>query len=253
MKGARPQKRNFKAALAVVGAGAVIGGAFVFASGEMIFSSDSLFAAVFNSLSSKPAIVVSKSGQSPSASIKTGAVVPLAVFDVATKNVTFWTTLRSSTYKVEISGSAASTLKLSDFKIVYRYCMPSSPTYGYGYRGGNCGTKELSVNNVQHNGNTYTIFANGDTRLYPGAVNGQVTVSAKAQYTLGGTASSMAQVRVSMVSASASGDQCKAYSLSKYPKTYGYSGCVPLAASMNSASANTISVQRSYGYGYCLI
>ncbi len=254
MKSLRPKnsKRYLTLASIVAGAGLLAGGSFALASGQFVGAPGSFLAAVFSAMSSKPAIVISNSAVSPRGSITTGGVRTIAVFEMSSKNVTHWATLRVLPINITTMGKTASSLKLSKFDLSYKYCIPAGVKYGYGYMGGNCGTISIPVNVVSSGGNTYTLALNSPVPVYPQAT-GQLVLRAYVAYGVGGSAGDSANLRVNIPTGAARGDQCRAYTYSSKTRSYGYSQCLPLQAHVYGASSNTISVQRSYGYGYCLI
>lgn len=263
MKTSKIPSRNVTVAFLLVAGLIVGGGSFAMASGDIAMSPTSLLAAVYSSLSGKPIVYLTKSTSSPSGTVTTGGNRTLAVFDVSAKNVTLEANLKSISVEIPRTGTAASNLTLSNIYATYSYCIPSGVTYGYGYKGGNCSsvkTTQASSVVATAAGTTYKLQFLLNAPVYPQQNRGVLTVYALPSYSVGGTATDIASIRVGITSGQVSGDQCASYKSipagnhsAEYLKNYGYSKCVSVAGSVTAVSANTLQVQRSYGYGYCLM
>lgn len=230
----------------------IAGGSFAVASGQISGSPSNLLAAVFYSWSAKPMVAIYRSSNSPSGTITTGTSRTLAIFDVYSKNVSNWATLQSLTIDISIYGSSGKNLNATNFTVMYQYCIPSGVTYGYGYKGGSCASVPIWVNSASRTASGYRLVLYSGTPIYPQA-SGQLYVRANLAYNLGGSAGDTSQLRASIVSGTAMGDQCRAYGWIPSSYSYGYSQCVPIQANVLTGSGSSLNVQRSYGYGYCLL
>lgn len=237
---------KFFLALAAV---VVAGGAFFATSGMAIADSNSFVASVISSFSGKPTVIISRASASPSGKLTNDLGQVLAVFDVKAKNVKWQATLHSFTVSVPITNRAASALTISDFALHYDYCTKQG-VYGYGYKGGECAHMAfLEPSSVTRDGDTYTLAFDKDLPIYLAQSTGTLTLVGKPTYVRAGK--DAAQIRVSVTSGLAVGDQCKTIRYG-YKNKYGYSKCGNQLAVVNvgSAKGNILTVKRPPGYGY---
>jgi hypothetical protein len=213
-------------------------------------SPNSLLAGIIWAFSGKPAITINHSASSPSGTLTNDKEQVLAVFDVRASNVRWQATLRSLSISVPLSGVQASYLAVNNFKLSYRYCT-NPGTYGYGYKGGACGTiGSLSPSLVTRSGDTYTIVFQKDLPVYLAQSSGTLTLSGTPLYVKPGMKA--VQLRAAVTAGTGIGDQCKTiwYGVKK---RYGYSKCGNEDAIVNVAGArggNLLTVARPAGYGY---
>lgn len=242
---------SMKVFLSLLVAGVITGGSFFAVSGVAVADSNALVANVLSSFSGRPTVIIARSAKSPTGSLVNDASQTLAVFDVKATNVKWQATLNSFTVSVPISGRQASALEVTDFALHYDYCVKEGVTYGYGYKGGSCGKMSfLEPTSVSFiNGDTYVLVFKKDLPIYLKQTTGTITIVGKPSYTRAGMQA--AQLRASVASGSAVGDQCKTIRYG-YKNKYGYSKCGNQSATVNvgSAKGNSLTVKRPPGYGY---
>src|SRR3989344_5862714 len=167
-----------------LGAFALVLGSFAFASAQFTGSPGALFAAVASSINGKPLIAITRNVNSPSGTITPGRPQVLGTFDVRTKNVSNFATLKTITVRVTLSGTGAKTLNVENFNLNYNYCVPSGISYGYGYPGGLCGMIRLPIVAQKRIGNTYALTFNQPVQVYPVQSSGVFTLSGLPKYTV---------------------------------------------------------------------
>ena len=244
-----------KIAVLAVAAVVLVGGSFALASGSIIESSNSLFASVSASISGKPIVFIGRDGASPKGNIPMGKNSALAIYDISARNVTHWATLKYVSIRTIITSAPDAPLSLSDITMSYNYCIPTGATYGYGYKSGGCGTIKVVPSSVTKTGNDYVVNFNGTIPVYPQQSYGAFTIYATPMYAYTATAKraqvANARLQVRVVSAIASGDQCK-WTSNPSTHAYGYTGCIAQDAIINiqAGFGNLLTVVRPYGYGY---
>ena len=246
-------RKHVKLGVGVVAAVVLIGGSFAVASGASLGNPASYLAAVVTTISGKPVITITKNPQSPSDSITTGGERVIAMYDISVKRVSHFANVNFITIDVPITGTAAAHLNLKNFSATYRYCIPSGVTYGYGYKGGLCGNIPMEISSPIREGNIYKLLVKAATPipkfpLYPEQSSGILTIKAVPQYA-SGLSSSVASIRTAVKSISASADQCKIDTATNTKVN-----CVSMVPGVILGKSTVVlTVQRSYGYGYCLL
>ena len=262
-------RKHVKLGVGVATAVVLVGGSFAVASGASLGNPASYLAAVVTTISGKPVITITKNPQSPSGSITTGGERVVAMYDISVKRVSHFANVNSITIDVPVTGAAAAHLNLKNFSATYRYCIPSGVTYGYGYKGGLCGNIPMEISSPIREGNTYKLVVRAATPiptpiptatptpisysylkfpLYPEQSSGVLTIKAVPQYA-SGLSSSVASIRTAVKSISASADQCKIDTATNTKVN-----CVSMVPGVILGKSTVVlTIQRSYGYGYCLL
>ncbi|TAK58763.1 hypothetical protein EPO14_02975 [Patescibacteria group bacterium] len=242
---------SMKVFLSLLVAGVITGGSFFAVSGMAVADSNVLVANVLSSFSGRPTVIIARSAKSPTGSLVNDTSQILAVFDVKAMNVKWQATLNSFTVSIPVSGRQAPSLSVTDFALHYAYCVNEGVTYGYGYKGGACGMMQsLEPTSVSFiNGDTYVLVFKKDLPIYLTQTTGTITIVGKPSYTRAGMQA--VQLKASITSGSAVGDQCKTIRYG-YKNKYGYSKCGNQIGAVNvgSAKGNLLTVKRPPGYGY---
>ena len=245
-----PRKASMSRPIGVFIAGiALVAGAFLFASGSLTDGSNSLLAAVFGVFSNQPSVTFSRSETSPSGIIPSGVDQNLASFNVTVRNVKWQANLQTVVVSIPVTGTSAANTLLTNIRAHYKYCIPQGTTYGYGYKGGSCGTINLEPKSSVREGNTYKLTFMGSIPVYPNQSYGAFIVSGKPGYTskyIIGTQ----QVRVEVASVSGIGDQCRVIRYGYKNRSFAYTKCgnTPLNTGFSRAVGNTLSLKNPYGY-----
>ncbi|OGZ57201.1 MAG: hypothetical protein A3G60_01690 [Candidatus Ryanbacteria bacterium RIFCSPLOWO2_12_FULL_47_9c] len=241
------KNKSLKKSALILAALVLIGGSFTVASASFTGSPGSLLAGVFSIFDSSPLIKMSRNVNSPSGSVISGKTQVIGTFDVQTQNVTNFATLRTLTAQFALSGKGAKEFNLEDFTLSYRYCIPPGISYGYGYRGGSCGTIKMPVTSAERKSNLYTVTSRQALPVYPVQSSGVLTMSAKPVYTgQEKSESGKSWLRVS-VKGEGSGDKCNKIYYG-YNNRYGYTKCIAEKARVTSAKGNWLTMTRPYGY-----
>ncbi|MES2014371.1 MAG: hypothetical protein V4437_00965 [Patescibacteria group bacterium] len=242
---------SVKVVVSLVAAVIIAGGAFFLASGAAVASPNNAVANVISAIfSGKPTITISHASVSPSGTLVVDKEQTLAVFDVRANNVKWQATLNSLTMSVQLSGAQASYLGVNDYTLTYHYCTNAGTTYGYGYKGGSCGTMSgLKPSSMTRSGDTYTLVFQKEIPIYLAQSGGTLTLSAVPTYVRAGM--KVVQVRAYITSGTGIGDQCKTIRYG-FNNKYGYSKCGNQEAVVNvsGAKGGILTVMRPPGYGY---
>lgn len=224
----------------------LMSGSFAVASGA-IDGSGNMLGAVFTSFMGNSTISISKAANSPKGSIVRNENQTLATFNVSVKNVKHWATLQQLNVEVPITGATPSALAVADFNAQYSYCLPAGKTYGYGFKGGSCGSIKLTPASVQRVNNVYKLVFYMTIPVYPEQGNGTLMVMGTPLYV--GAAAKDVALTVRVASGVARGENCKNITYGIKAK-YGYTKCTSVAAviAVGSARGNTLLVERPYGY-----
>lgn len=224
----------------------LMGGSFALASGA-IDTSSSMLGAVLTSFTGGSTITISKASNTPSGPVVRNTNQTLATFNVSVRNAKSWATLQKLNVEVPITGSTAARLFVSDFSAHYSYCLPAGKTYGYGFKGGSCGSVKLTPASVQRENNTYKLVFYMTIPVYPEQGNGTLLVMGTPAYA--GAVANNSALTVRVASGTGRGEQCRNITYGLKAR-YGYTKCAPVAAviAVGSARGNTLSVERAYGY-----
>ncbi len=245
-----PRKASASRPIGVFIAGiALVAGAFLFASGSVLDGSNSLLAAVFSVFSGQPSVTFSRSDTSPSGIIPSGVDQNLASFNVNVRNVQWQANIQSVIVSVPVTGTSAKNTLITNLRAHYKYCIPQGTTYGYGYKGGSCGTINLEPKSSVREGNTYKLTFMGAIPVFPNQSYGAFIVSGKPGYASKFIIGNQ-QVRVDVASISGVGDQCQVIRYGYKNKNFAYKKCrnIPLNTGFSRASGNTLTIKNPYGY-----
>lgn len=219
----------------------VVGSAFSAASGESPYSPSSLLASALSAVSGNALVSIARDTSSPRGPITVGTSQSIDVFKLSTRNVSMQATVKDLTMLVTLSG-AASDVAASDFRLVYRYCIPLGVTYGYGYQGGACSESTLSPSGVEKVRTGYRLSFTTPIVVYPEKSAATLTLYAYPSFIA--TGSRNVAIRSSVTNATVTADQCKTIS----PATSSTCALVTPRVSIANAVGHTILLTRPPEY-----